>query len=284
MNLLKKTKRDDGKKGILFLAIGSVLAFIVTILFALGVTSLTGVLTEARHGSEAAYTLSALTLPCIFVAMLLAYGILAVWYIAPSEKEIAARNRGLAPMLGQPEAKAMPKSTLWIITGLLILGIFITGAVCLGTYKLVTENGVANYVCFIKTEEYGWDQVNAYTIDCDTDKGLTITFTMRDGKKYEILDGVCSTTEAFDEKYTSTIHFAAETDDIMNEQGVPRTLRNRDRAANFYKNDPGRKAHWVYVSKIIEYEDLDLNDDETVPETDAPTEPATDLPTEAPTA
>jgi hypothetical protein len=65
-----------------------------------------------------------------------------------------------------------------------------------------------------------------------------------------------------------------ETDEIV----------NANRAANFYKNDAGRKAHWVYVAKIIEYEDLDLNDDETVPETEAPTEPATELPTEAPTA
>lgn len=269
MNLLKKPKRDDGKKGILFLAVGSVLAFIVTILFALGVTSLTGVLTEARHGSEAAYTLSALTLPCIFVAMLLAYGILAVWYIAPSEKEIAARNRGLSPMLGQPEAKAMPKSTLWIITGLLILGILITGAVCLGTYKLVTENGVANYVCFIKTEEYGWDQVNAYTIDCDTDKGLTITFTMRDGKKYEILQGVNSTTAEFDGQYTSVTHFAADIDEQMVALQVPRNVKHMERAVNFYLS---REPLWPYVSKLIGYAELVPEPDETAPVTEAGTE------------
>ena len=281
MSLLKKRKNESGKKGILFLVIGSLLALLLTGLFALGVTTLTGVLVEARFGGEVAYTLSSLTFPCIILAMLMSYGILAIWYIAPTEKEVSARNKGLSPMLGQqPEARAMPKSTLWLITGLLLLAMLITGVVALGTHKLVTENGVASYICFIKTESYGWDQVSAYTVDCDTDKGLVITFIMRDGKKYEILDGVCSTTEAFDEKYTSTTHFAADLDDVMMEEQVPRTVRNRDRAVNFYRNDPQKKLLWEYVAKIIEYEDLDLSDDETIPET----EPPTDAPTEADTA
>ena len=286
MSLLNSKKKNDGKKGILFLIVGSLLAFVVTLLFALGVTSLTGVLVEARHGGEVAYTLSSLMLPCIVIAMLLSYGILAVWYIAPSEKEVAARNRGLSPMLGQPEAKAMPKSTLWIITGALALGILVTGVVCLGTYKLVSETGVANYVCFIRTDALSWDQVETYTVDCDSEKGLTMTFTLRDGtktKKYEILDGVCSTTEAFDAKYTSTTHFASVLDNDRGEKGITSKILHRELAERFYKNDPQRQNLWEYVSKIINYQGLDLKDDETVPETEAPTEPVTDAATEDPT-
>ena len=280
MMLRKQNQKSSGKKGLLFLIVGSLIALVVTLLFALGVTSLTGVLVEARHGGEIAYTLSSLTLTCIGIAMMLSYGILAIWYIAPSQKEIEERNRGLSPMLGQTQAKAMPKPTLWLITGLLSLGIVITGVVALGTYKLVTSNGVASYVCFIKTESYTWDQVSAYTVDCDSDKGLTITFTMRDGKKYEILDGVCSTTAAFDKVYTSTTHFASVLNEIMEEEQVPQNIRNRERAANFYRSDSQRQKLWVYVAQIIDYEDLDLNDDETAPETEAPTEAPTEMTTD----
>ena len=274
--LLKKSSGKQGKKGkkgCLFLIIGCFATILATALFVLIVSKTTGAIIESRHGSEAAYALLSLTVPCYTIAFVLFNAILALWYIAPTEEEIRAQNKGLSPMLGQKEARAMSTGTKWLITAVILVGVVITGAVAANTYRLVTPHGVSSYF-FVETKSYEWKQVSAYTIDCDSEDGLSVTFTMRDGSRYEILQGVNSATEAFKEQYTSVTHFAADIDEKMVALQVPRNVRHMEKAVNFYK---GYTELWPYVSKIIAYTALTPQPDETVAETETeiPTEPVT---------
>ena len=265
-------KASSGKRGCLFLIAGSLLALLATGLYVLAVSLLTGVIVESRHGGEIAYALMDIVTPSYVVAMLFFYGILAIWYFTPTEDEIKKQNRSLSPMLGQKESSALSKRTLWLITAGLLAGVVVTGAVAVNTYRLVTPEGVRSYF-FVETASYEWKQVSSYTIDCENeDDGLSVTFTMRDGKKYEILQGVNSATKAFKEQYTSVTHFAADVDETMMALQVPRNVKHIERAVKVYR---GHKL-WPYVEKLIGYVELNPLPDETVPETEAPTEAITE--------
>ena len=265
-------KASSGKRGCLFLIAGSLLALLATGLYVLAVSLFTGVLIEARHGDEVAYALMDIVTPSYVVAMLLFYGVLAIWYFTPTEEEIKKQNRSLSPMLGQKESTALSKRTLWLITAGLLAGVVVTGAVAVNTYRLVTPNGVRSYF-FVETASYEWKQVSSYTIDCENeDDGLSVTFTMRNGKKYEILQGVNSATKAFKEEYTSVTHFAADVDETMMELQIPRNVKHIERAVKVYR---GHKL-WPYVEKLIGYVELNPLPDETVPDTEAPTEAVTE--------
>lgn len=274
-------KKKNGRKGILFLAVGALLALLATGLYVLLVSFLTGALIEARHGDEAAYALMNIVTPSYGYAMLFFFGILAVWYFTPTEEELKKQDRGLAPMLGQKQkSEALPKRTLWLITAGLLLAALITGAISVNSYRLVTPEGIRSYF-FVETGSYEWKQVTGYTIDCENDNdGLSVTFTMRDGKQFEILQGVNSTTEKFDEQYTSVTHFASDLDEKMVALQVPRNVRHMERAVKLYREH----ALWPYVGRLIGYEELVPEPDETVeetqPDTAAETRPDTEPSTE----
>ena len=266
-------KKKKGRKGFLFLAIGCTLAILGTGLYVLAVSLLTGALIEARHGDEAAYALMNIVTPSYGYALLFFIAILAIWYFTPTEEELKKQNNGLAPMLGQKQqGEALSKRTLWLITGGLLAAVVVTGAISVNSYKLVTPEGIRSYF-FVETKSYEWKQVTGYTIDCENENdGLSVTLTMRDGKQFEILQGVNSTTEKFDGQYTSVTHFAYDLDQRMVELQVPRNARHVERAAKLYKDT----TLWPYVQKLIGYVELVPEPDETAPETEAPTEEATE--------
>ena len=265
-------KPKSKKKGCLFLIVGSLLALLATGIYVLVVAFMTGIVIETRHGGEVAYALMKSVTPSYGIAMLCFYGILAIWYFSPTEEEKKKTHGGLAPMLGEKTRDdGVSKRTLWMITGGLLLAAVITGAVAVNHYRLVTADGISEYF-FVETKSYEWKQVTGYTVDCDNDNdGLSVTFTMRDGKQYEILQGVNSTTEAFDKTYTSVTHFAYDLDQRMTELQVPRNTRHMERAVTLYRDHP----LWPYVSKLIGYVELVPEPDETVADTEAPTETTT---------
>jgi hypothetical protein len=269
-------KKKNGRKGFLFLAVGCVLAILAAGLYVLAVSLLTGALIEARHGDEAAYALMNIVTPSYGYALLFFIAILAIWYFTPTEEELKKQNQGLSPMLGQKkQGEALSKRTLWLITGGLLAAVVVTGAISVNSYKLVTPDGIRSYF-FVETKSYQWKQVTGYTIDCENENdGLSVTFTMRDGKQFEILQGVNSTTEKFDEQYTSVTHFAYDLDQRMVELQVPRNARHVERAAKLYKDT----TLWPYVSKLIGYVELVPEPDETAPETEADSLPESETAT-----
>ena len=275
-------KKKTGKKGCLFLIVGSMASVLATMLFIWIVSAVTGAVIEARHGGEPAYALMTVLTPCYAAALALFTGISGLWYFAPTEEELRARNQNrLAPSLGAQEQKAMSTRSKLLISGGMLLGVVLTGFIAVNTYRLVTPHGISTYF-FIETKSYEWKQVSAYTIDCDNDGGLAVTFTMRDGKKYEILQGVNSTTEAFDGQYSSVTHFAADLDENMVDLQIPRNVRHMERAVRFYRD---YEELWPYVSKLIGYTELvplpDETAEETTEETTEETETALDTDTEA---
>ena len=262
-------KKKSGKKGCLFLLLGSFAVVLCMGLFIWGVSAVTGMVIESRHGDMAAYALMTSLTPCYAVAFSLFMGIMGLWYFAPTEEEVQAQNRrSLAPALGQKEPHAMTTATKSLISLGMLAGVILTGFFAVNHYRLVTTEGISTYF-FTETGTYEWKQVSAYTIDCDSDDGLALTFTMRDGKQFEILRGVNSTTAKFDEKYTSVTHFAADIDEQMVENQVPRNVKHIQTAVNFYLS---REPLWPYVSKLIGYAEIAPSPDETVADTEAPTD------------
>ena len=266
-------KKAKGKKGCLFVIAGAMATILATTLVCLFlVPAATGAVIEARHGGTVAYALMTAQTASIPFVLSFFTGIFGLWYFAPTEEELRARNRNrLAPTLGEPEARAMSTATKLLISGAMLLGVVLTGFVAANSYRLVTNEGISTYF-FVETKSYEWKQVSAYTVDCDGENGLSITFTMRDGKQYEILQGVNSATKEFKEKYTSVTHFAADIDEEMVALQVPRNVRHMEKAVNFYKSYEGL---WPYVSKIIGYAELVPEPDETVEETESATEALT---------
>lgn len=270
--LNNKKKKKIRRKGFLFIAVGAVLITLASFVYVLLVSFLTGAVIEARHGDEVAYALMNIVTPSYGYVSLFFIAILAIWAFVPTEEELKKQNQGLSPMLGQKQSEGLSKRSLWLITGGLVAAVVVTGAISINTYKLITPDGIRSYF-FVETKSYEWKQVTGYTIDCENENdGLSVTFTMRDGKQIEILQGVNSTTEKFDEQYTSVTHFAYDLDQRMVELQVPRNARHVERAAKLYKDT----TLWPYVQKLIGYAELVPEPDETSPETESDSLPASE--------
>ncbi len=278
-------KPTTQKRGCLFLILGSIAALLATGCYILIVSLLTGLVIEARHGSEVGYALMTAVEGSWGAVLLLFYAILALWYVAPSQAEVDRQNRRFATMPGghnREPAKAMPRRTLWLITAGLLLGVILAGAVALNTYKFVNEDGVRTY-CFFETGSYDWDDVSAYAVDCDTDEGLSLTFSFKGGKQLEILRGINSFASAFEEKYDSPTHFAAELDKRLMNPSDDRPVPPRnmsgvayDRAVKFYRDANPESLSgrlWGYAAQLIGYVEMDMTPDETAAETAAETDP-----------
>lgn len=256
-------KKKKGRKGLLFLVVGALLATLASLLYVLVVSLLTGAIIEARHGEDVAYALMNVVTPSYGYASLFFIAILAIWYFTPTKEELQKQEQSLSPLLGQrKKGEALSRRTLWLITGGLLLCVVVTGAIAVNSYKLVTPEGIRSYF-FVETSSYQWKQVTSYTIDCENDNdGLSVTFSMRDGKRFEILQGVNSTTKRFDERYSSVTHFASTLDEEMISLQVPRNVRHMERAVRLYRDH----ALWPYVKKLIGYHELVPEPDETTEE------------------
>ena len=262
----RKPSSGSKKRGCLFLVLGSLLAMLATGIYIVAVSLLTRVVIEARHGGEAAYALMTFVKTSYTVVLILFYAILALWYVAPSQEEVDRQNLHF----GTPNAsiKAMSKGKLWLISSGIFLLVILCGAISLNTYTLVSENGIRTF-CFIETSHYDWEDVSAYSVDCDDSEGLSITFSMRGGKQFEILHGINSATATFKETFESPTQFAAELDKrLMTATDThavpPRNMSSMayDRAVNFYReNYPDL---WPHVARLIGYENLVLSPDEIV--------------------
>ena len=91
-------------------------------------------------------------------------------------------------------------------------------------------------------------------------KGLSVTFTMKDRKKFEILQKTVSDNAAFAAKYapgatdnrTSVLAFAADLCRQLDERGVRHVVSHSERAIRFYQSN--YPEQWVFVKELIRYE------------------------------
>lgn len=280
---MKKSKQ--GGKGCLFLIVGTLAVIVGTILFAVVTGKVTELVINARHGGEAVYALMTASIPCIVITFLLLNCILILLYLPgenPQDKNRTGEKQ-FTPMLGEkPKTPSIGNKRVisWAVAGMAV-AVIAVGAVSANTYTLVSaEDGITTH-CFVDLRHYGWDEVGRYNIDCDNSKGLSVTFTMKDGKKIEILQGTVSATKEFHASYRemskdddpagigATLAYAVDIDKRLSEQGVLRDVSHFERAVSFYQ---GNDAMWPYVSELIGYGELfPIEDTETAETTDVAT-------------
>ena len=278
---IKKRKAGSGK-GCLFLIVGTLAVIVGTILFAIATGKVTELVINARHGGEAVYALMTASIPCIVVTFLLLNCVLILLYLPGEDpkSKAAGADQQFSPMLGEkPKTPTIGNKRViaWAIAGM-AAAVIAAGAISANTYTLVSaEDGISTY-CFVELKHYDWDEVGRYNIDCDSSKGLSVTFTMKDGKKIEILQGTVSATREFHASYRemskeddsagigATLAYAVDIDKSLTERGVLRDVSHFERAVSFYQRND---AMWPYVSELIGYGELfPIEDTET---TDAAT-------------
>ncbi len=265
----KKDKKKGGK-GCLFLMVGSLLSVVALVLFIPLAGKLTSIIVNDTMEGKIGYAMLNAAEPCIMVASLLLFAILVLHYFdfegamkqtkAPTEESKARKFFGT-------------KAATWALTGALLLGVVVTAFVYATTYRTVTTEGVSNKICyFITTDEYSWKQVSSYKVDCDKEKGLSVTFTMRNGKQIEILQSAQSAPRAFLETYKYKEAFALDLIQMLEEEyQITRNVSHMGLAVEFYKDDENL---WPYVKQIIGYDEL-VPDEDEVAETQALTEAVT---------
>lgn len=258
-------KRDKKKnnKGCLFLIIGSLLSVGALLLFIPLAGKLTSVIVNNTMASQVGYAMLNAAEPCITVASLFLFAILVLHYFdfeaiaQPNQKQDTTKK-----FIGS-------KAATWVFTGILLICVVVTALIYATTYRTVTTEGVSNKICyFITTDEYQWKQVSSYRVDCDEDKGLSITFTMRDGKQIEILQSAQSAPRVFHETYECKEAFALDLIEMLEEEyQITRNVSHMELAVKFYKSNP---ELWPYVKEILGYDELVPEEDE-IAETQAET-------------
>lgn len=268
----KKKVRRNGRD-ILFLIFGTFAVLLGMGVYTLITGQITAALTASRLAGQQAYALMTASTTCTWVAFMLLEFALVLQFL-PSEQDYEKKANLQSPMPGKKKLALGSKRVMNILTVALILGALICGVVSVNVYTVVSEDGITTHR-FGFTDHYEWAQVKSYVVDCDSSRGLSVTYTMRDGKRFEILQHTVSAPEEFHKHYDSTVAFAAMLDGKMNELLIPRRVRSARTAENFYKDK--YPTLWKHVSRLIEYAEFAPLPDEipagTAGDTEAATEP-----------
>ena len=255
-NRNKKTKKTG--KGCLFLLIGSIIGVLLLLLFIVLTGQLTANIVNGTLGGVEGYAMLTIQEGCIMVASLFLFAILVIHYL-PDPEDYQKKNV-FTPEMPQKKKKILgAKPSTWMLTGALLLCVVFTAFVSATTYRTISQEGITSTVCyFFKTETYEWDQVSSYKVDCDEDKGLSVTLTMKGGKKFELLQSPVSTPASFDAKYDCKEAFVAELINFLEEEyQIMPNISHRERARAFYgKNE----KLWPYVKDIMDIPDLEVEE------------------------
>lgn len=270
---MRKQKSSNGR-GCLFLIVGTVLILALMALYIVVVGRITSSTIEARSGDVPTYAVMSAQVPCIVAAFILLECILVLQYL-PSQEDYDKK--------ASPGASVVRRNRLFgtrrlmnLVSLVLLLLVFVCGIVSVNIYRMVSVDGISTRFLF-STHSYSWDDVTACRVDCDSDKGLSLTLTMSDGEQFEILQNTISDNAAFASQYgsdsdasdkqTPVLAFAVDLCHQLDERGIRRSVSHRDRTIRFYKDTYPRQ--WEYVSELIGYEELRPAEDETVSETES---------------
>lgn len=248
----RNNKKSNGK-GCLFLMVGALLGVVASFLFLPLAGKLAATVVRSNMAGQIGYAMLTAAEPCIIAAIFFMVGILTLHYF-DLESGKNDHKRSTAVDTSHPKFRGT-KAFTWVITGVLILCVFASALVYATTYRAITTEGIQKVTCqFITTDEYQWKQVSSYKVDCDEDKGLSVTLTMRDGKQIEILQSVMSAPAAFHEKYECREAFVLDLVTMLEEEyQITRNVSHIERTKAFYQNDA---KLWPYVKEIIGYDEL----------------------------
>lgn len=252
-------------RGCLFLIVGTLGIMLGVAAYILLVGRLTSALTEARFGGTAAYAIMTAQIPCIIAAFLCMDAILILQYL-PSAEDMPQETRSGPVGRKKSHSFSLGSRRLTNLVSLILLGgVLICGAVSVNCYRVVDEHGITTHI-FVDTATYAWEDVTSYRIDCDSDKGLSVTYTMTDGKKIEVVQGTISDTSDFSSTYGSPVAFAVHIHERMQTASIPRNVSHMERALKFYRD--AYPDMWPHVKVLIGYEEITPWEDEKMPETD----------------
>ena len=245
------------------MVLGTLCVIIGILLYILISTRLTGMLVQGAHGDSVAYALLPLSYPCILVVFILLEAILFIRYIPSEEDYQKSRPFSAKPVAG--EKKNMPtKKKLNILTAALAVAVLLCTVVSANTYTVVSEDGITPHF-FVDTAHYGWDRVSSYKVDCDSSKGLSVTFTMDDGNSFEVLQNPTSSTASFTEKYDTPLAMLVDIDAYLRERSIPNNAAHIETARAFYEDE--FPSLWKYVKVLTGYVDIYPEGDELPLET-----------------
>ena len=243
-------KRKSSKGGCLFLVLGTLGVILGILVFIYLMGQLTGLLMQAVNGGKAAYGLLHFSEAAIVICFVLLEAVLFIKFI-PNEEDYKEK-RGIGYVTSKESKPKIPTKTIlrFVMIGIAAL-IVLLPFVSANTYTLVSEDGIKSHF-FFDLKEYSWDDVAAYKVDCDSSKGLSMSFTMEDGSTYEVLHGTKSATVEFDEKYDDTLEFLVEIDAKLKARGLVPNTPHMETAVEFYKNND----LWEYVAVLTGYAEL----------------------------
>ncbi len=267
----RKKSRKNGRD-ILYLIFGTFAVLLGMGVYILVTGRITAALTASRLAGQTAYALMTASTTCTWAAFMLLEFALVLQFL-PSEQDYEKKPALNAPMLGEKKSLLGSKRVMNVITAVLIAGAVICGVVSVNVYTVVSEDGITTHTLGF-THHYEWKQVKSYVVDCDSSRGLSVTYTMRDGKQFEILQHTVSAPEEFHKNYDSTVAFAAMLDGTITELQIPRRVRNARTAESFYKEK--YPTLWKHVSSLIDHAEFTPLPDETVGTAEAVTEPVTE--------
>ena len=270
---MKRKQAEPGKRGCLFLIIGTVLILVLMALYVFAVGRITSYVIEARSGDAPAYAVMTAQVPCIMAAFILLEAVLVLQYL-PSQEDYEKQQKPGGSTEPHPRAKLLGTRRFANMLSVAALAlVLVCGTVSVNTYRLVSAEGISTYF-FVQTSAYTWADVTDCRVDCDSEKGLSVTFTLNDGKQFEILQNTISDNAAFADRYTaatedkriSALAFATDLCRELDARGVHRGVSHMERAIRFYKTD--FPEQWVYVRELIRYDEIHPADDETAAETE----------------
>lgn len=267
-----RKKGNSKKGGCLILVFGTLCVIVGLFLFIFLTGQLTGALVQSLHGGKVAYAMLNFYEAAIIICFILLEAILFIKCI-PNEEDYK-KKRGIGYTDVEEKKRKIPVKTLLriIICGILAVVVLLP-FISANTYILVSEDGIKTHF-FVDTKEYSWDEVSAYTVNCDSSKGLSVSFTMNDGKIYEVLHGPKSATAEFDGKYTDVLEFLVDIDAKLKlNENINKNVTHMETAVAFYKND--NDGLWEYVSILTGYSEIYPEGDE-LPVTQTTTESVTE--------
>lgn len=256
---MKKKDLNFKRGGCLLLILGTIGVMLGTLCFILAITGITGQIINNRFSVPPSYAIMKLQFPLIIVAFVLFEFILVMVYLSSGDSKKTDEKSGRVPGQSLNQGidasgkSANAKRILLIFCVGLSIGILLCGVMAVNEYTVVNQDGLSTWF-FEKTSDYSWSDVSSCVVDCDNDKGLSVTFTMNDGKTFEILQGTTSTSGTFSDKYGTPTAFAAEICASLEQNGVPCNVAHFDRAVSFYKND--YPEQWPYISQLIHYREI----------------------------
>ncbi len=238
-----KNKNKGCVSGIL----GTLLVFAGVAAFAVLNSLLGRLFTSLRYGDEAVCTIFTFSMTAIGIAFFLYEIIFIMWQI-----KLTVTASG-----DQENAQRMSKAFKIVLPVCIALSLLVA-VFSANTYTELKEDSISK-VCFVKTEEYRWDEtrndVSRYVFSCDENASLTFNIIMKDGEVISLVGGVNSLTDSFKEKYdTSNANLLAYAADLTEKFGssgylIDKKLEGAEHMEKYKDNNP---SAWIYIEKIIE--------------------------------